>query len=290
MAICIKENQAQSYFYLCGIKPIREVKISEGITLMPATSTPNPDDMIDSIMKSNHASEVELGVLIATLRMTTSQIRIEGAVGKELAVKTWNVQQICVMMSAILNCDLAWYFQADRSVEKFSADTDIHIIMENMYKMPNECIELSDEKCSFLETRIEKACKLAEVNEKFYLATNAMWSYRLNFMPAIKISVIWSGIEALFMIDHNIKNTIATVSSRFIYGNDDLHQVLRQCMQSFRLLGIIIQIIDGAGLIGIEFRCSRLLIEALPVRVLQRDLHSEFLYRIRKYPNPARST
>ena len=107
MAICIKENQAQSYFYLCGIKPIREVKISEGITLMPATSTPNPDDMIDSIMKSNHASEVELGVLIATLRMTTSQIRIEGAVGKELAVKTWNVQQICVMMSAILNCDLA---------------------------------------------------------------------------------------------------------------------------------------------------------------------------------------
>lgn len=110
--ICIKENQAQSYFYLCGIKPIREVKISEGITLMPATSTPNPDDMIDSIMKSNHASEVELGVLIATLRMTTSQIRIEGAVGKELAVKTWNVQQICVMMSAILNCDLAWYFQA----------------------------------------------------------------------------------------------------------------------------------------------------------------------------------
>ena len=54
---------------------------------MPATSTPNPDDMIDSIMKSNHASEVELGVLIATLRMTTSQIRIEGAVGKELAVK-----------------------------------------------------------------------------------------------------------------------------------------------------------------------------------------------------------
>ena len=71
------------------------------------------------------------------------------------------------------------------------------------------------------ETRIEKACKLAEVNEKFYLATNAMWSYRLNFMPAIKISVIWSGIEALFMIDHNIKNTIATVSSRFIYGNDD---------------------------------------------------------------------
>ena len=221
MAICIKDNQSESYLYLCGIRPVREVKLGEGITLMPAVSKPNPNDMIDSIMKSNHASELELGVLIATLRMTTAQVKIEGAIGKDLLVETWNVQQICVQISAILNCDLAWYFQADRPVEMFSADTDIHIVMENMYKMPSECVELSDEKCSFLEEKIEKACHLAEINEKYHLASNAMWSYRLNFMPAIKVSVIWSGIEALFMIDHNIKNTIATVSSRFIYGNDD---------------------------------------------------------------------
>lgn len=221
MAICIKENQDTSYFYLCGIKPVREVKLGDGITLMPATPDPKPDDMIDSIMKSNHASELELGVLIASLRMTTAQIKIENAIGKELIVKTWNTQQICVQLSAILNCDLAWYFQADRPIEMFSADTDIHMITGNMYKLPNECIEISDEMCSFLEARIEKACNLADVNEKFYLATNAMWSYRLNFMPAIRVSVIWSGIEALFMVDHNIKNTIAIVSSRFIYGNDD---------------------------------------------------------------------
>mgnify|MGYP003293851329 FL=1 len=220
MPICIKENQKSAYLYLCGIKPAREVKLGEGITLIPASSNPNPDDMIDSIMKSDHASELELGVLIATLRMTTAQIKIEDATGKDLAVKTWNTQQICVQISTILNCDLTWYFQADRPVEMFTADTDIHMIMGNMYKLPNECIEVSSEKCTFLEERIEKACNLAQTNEKFYLASNAMWSYRLNFMQAIRISVIWSGIEALFMVDQNIKNTIAIVSSRFIYGND----------------------------------------------------------------------
>lgn len=115
-------------------------------------------------------------------------------------MKTWNAQQICVQISAILNCDLAWYFQADRPVEMFSADTDIHIVMENMYKIPSGCIEMSGEKCSFLEERIGKACKLAQINEKFCLATNAMWSYRLNFMQAIRVSVIWNGIEALFMV------------------------------------------------------------------------------------------
>lgn len=220
MPICIKENQKSAYLYLCGIKPAREVKLGEGITLIPASSNPNPDDMIDSIMKSDHASELELGVLIATLRMTTAQIKIEDATGKDLAVKTWNTQQICVQISTILNCDLTWYFQADRPVEMFTADTDIHMIMGNMYKIPNKCIEVSSEKCTFLEERIEKACNLAQTNEKFYLASNAMWSYRLNFMQAIRISVIWSGIEALFMVDQNIKNTIAIVSSRFIYGND----------------------------------------------------------------------
>ena len=209
MPICIKENQKSAYLYLCGIKPAREVKLGEGITLIPASSNPNPDDMIDSIMKSDHASELELGVLIATLRMTTAQIKIEDATGKDLAVKTWNTQQICVQISTILNCDLTWYFQADRPVEMFTADTDIHMIMGNMYKIPNECIEVSSEKCTFLEERIEKACNLAQTNEKFYLVSNAMWSYRLNFMQAIRISVIWSGIEALFMVDQNIKNTIA---------------------------------------------------------------------------------
>ena len=65
MAIFNKDNQSEAYLYLCGIKPLRVVKLGEGITMMPAISNPNPnpDDMIDSIMKSNHASEVELGVL-----------------------------------------------------------------------------------------------------------------------------------------------------------------------------------------------------------------------------------
>ena len=219
---------------MCGIRPIREVRLGDGITLMPVTSTPTPDDVIDSIMKSNHASEMELGILIATLRMTTAQIKTEGAIGKELAMKAWNAQQICVLLGAILNCDLAWYFQADRPVEMFSANTDIHIIMKNVYKISNECIEVSYEKCSFLETRIEKACKLAEINEKFYLATNAMWSYRLNFMPAIRIRVIWSEIEALFMVDRNIKNTIAIMSSRFIYDNDDMIEDIKTLYKSAR--------------------------------------------------------
>ena len=221
MGICIRKTQNISYLYLCGIRPEREVKLDEGITLMPAVANPKPDDMIDSIMKSNHASELELGVLIATLRMTTAQIRIEGVIGKELAVKTWNTQQICVQMSAILNCDLAWYFQADRPVEMFNAETNVHIVMMNMYKLPDKCVDLSNEQCQFLEERIVKACRLADENEKYHLATNAMWSHRLNFMPAIRVSVVWSGIEALFMVDHNIKNTIAEVSSRFVYGNNE---------------------------------------------------------------------
>ena len=72
-----------------------------------------------------------------------------------------------------------------------------------------------------MEERIVKACRLADKSEKFDLATNAIWSHRLHFKPSIRVSVIWSGIEALFMVDRKIKNTIAEVSSRFIYGNNE---------------------------------------------------------------------
>lgn len=234
MMICIKENQDCAYIYLCGIKPLREVALGKGITLLQAVPNPEPNDMIDSIMKSYHASEVELGLLIATLRLTTAQIRIEGATGKDLAAKTWNAQQICVLMSAILDCDLAWYFQADRPVELFDSDTDIHMIMENLYKIPNKCINLSDKDCYFLQERINKSRILADENNKFYLATNAMWSHRLNYMPAIRIAVIWSGIELLFMVDSNIKNTIAIVASRFIGGNDDMVEEIRTLYKEVR--------------------------------------------------------
>ena len=53
-------------------------------------------------------------------------------------------------------------------------------------------------------------------------------------MPAIRISVIWSGIEALFMVDRNIKNTIAIMSSRFIYGNDDMIEDIKTLYKSAR--------------------------------------------------------
>lgn len=234
----IKENQECAYIYLCGIKPFREVVLGDGITLLPAFPNPEPDDMIDSIMKSNHASELELGLLISTLRMTWAQIRIEGAIGKDLAIKTWNAQEICIQMGAIIDCDLAWYFQADRPVELFSRDTDIHMMVCNIHKIPSNCIELSEEKCSFLQERIQAACKLAEVNRKYSLATNAMWSYRMNFMPAIRIGVIWSGIEALFMVEHNIKNTIAVVSSRFICGNDDMVEEIKNIYREARCKAI----------------------------------------------------
>ena len=48
MGIYIKENQECAYLYLCGIRPLREVALGDGVTLLPAVSNPYPEDMIDS--------------------------------------------------------------------------------------------------------------------------------------------------------------------------------------------------------------------------------------------------
>ena len=58
--------------------------------------------------------------------------------------------------------------------------------------------------------------------------------FQIKFYAAIQVSIIWSGIEALFMVDRNIKHTVATVSSRFIYGNDSKIEYIKTLYKDAR--------------------------------------------------------
>lgn len=224
--IVICDKGKSTYIYLCGIKPIRTIHIGDDIELVPAESSPNPDDMIDSIMKNGSGSEFELGVLIATLRNTTATLKVSHEDAKELAVLTWNTQWICVYISALLNCEISWYFQADSPVNEFNALTKINMIHNNMYKFPNKCTIIEEKACVYLEESIVRALRLGE-DERFATASNALWSYRWNSKPAVQLSVLWGGIESLFLIERGIKSKLSLSASRFLLGNDDMVNEIR---------------------------------------------------------------
>ena len=50
--------------------------------------------------------------------------------------------------------------------------------------------------------------------------------YHVHFRPAVQLSVVWGGIESLFLIDNRIKARLSLAASRFLYGDDSaVHQI-----------------------------------------------------------------
>lgn len=219
--ICTFEGQTSSYIYIVGITPEREVKISENVRLVPVQSSPAPDDMIDCIMKYGDGDEYVLGLLIATLRSVTTQLEITAKNAEELAIATWNAQIFCVLISAMLNCEVSWYFQTDKSVDAFDAKTRVSPVHPHMHKFPSELKVISEEQCCYLEENLAVAWEL-ENDSRFSNATNALWTYLISPRSAIQLSIIWGGIESMFLIERGIKQKLAKAISQFLKNDDSM--------------------------------------------------------------------
>jgi hypothetical protein len=126
-----------------------------------------------------------------------------------------------VLIGDLLNCEVAWYFQADKPADKFDAKTRLSMTYSNMHKFPSKLETLAKRRCIYLEKNIPLAYALVN-DERFWNATNALWVYRWNPNPAIQLSVVWGGIEALFLIEYNIKSKLSTAASRFLTGTDNM--------------------------------------------------------------------
>ena len=187
--------------------------------------------MVTCIMKNGSGSEFELGMLIATLRNTTAMIRVDSDNAKELIVHAWNSQTICVLVGALLNCEVTWYFQANKPANMFDAKTKISTITGHMLKFPSKVKKISKKECAYLEQNIPVAFALTD-DERYWHATNALWSYRWNANQAVQLSVIWGGIEALFLIEKNIKHNLSIAASRFLAGDDSLAENIRMLYQA----------------------------------------------------------
>ena len=227
----IIDRKNESYIYICGIKPSRDIVIDDYVTLMPVKSVANPDDMIDCYMKNGNGSEFELGMLISTLRMVTAQLKIIANDQKELAVRTWNSQSVCLQIGALLKCEVSWYFQASDSADKFNANTRMSLICPNMYKFPSEITVIDEVNSSFLEKMLPIALNL-EHDERYRNASNALWCYRMHYRPAIQMSVLWGGIESLFLIERSIKKNLSIAASRFIGGDDSMIDEIKALYES----------------------------------------------------------
>ena len=224
--INISDSQTTSYIYLYGIKPEREIVITPNLVLRSTKSSPDPQDMIENVMKYGDQSEFSLGMIIAFLRRITAELVISDPNPKNLAIRTWNSQHICIILSAMLKCVVEFPFQADNSVEKFDAHTHLNIINPKMLNISSKSYTIDNQTCDYIEKNMSIAMDL-DNNDRFGTAANALWCYKVHFRPAVQMSVIWGGIESLFLIERGIRNKLSKAISRFLNSNDDLIEEIK---------------------------------------------------------------
>lgn len=214
MTMIACEGEDASYLYLLGINPQRRIKLNDRTVIEPVSVNPNPDDMIDCVMKAGSQSEVDLGILIATLRLTTAQLVVKADTAEELVAAVWNGQTDAFLLSALLNKEVYWSLQSNMSAESFCANTRISIASPRLL-LPMEIADVNEDDCTWLEKHYETAQTLME-DRGFYLAANALWSYRINPRPSAQLAVLWAGIESLFGVQYELSFRVSLLISKLL--------------------------------------------------------------------------
>ena len=215
MRIIVSDSQTDTYLYLMGIILERPLHIAPHLILEPASCNPLPDDMIDSIMKHGSKSETELGILISSLRKTSAQLKISSKNPEELVKLAWNAQTAAVLLSALLNCEIYWQIQGNTPANCFSSESNINVFLSTRLFIPRGVHCVNEEECIWLEENYSDAWALLD-NDQFAIAANALWSYRQNLRPSTQLAIIWSGIEALFNVQHELVFRISTLAALFL--------------------------------------------------------------------------
>lgn len=218
MAAQKQRTDTVTYLFLMGIKPKRPICLRENIILEPATCCPDPEAMIDSVMnqKTGTCSEIDLGILISTLRQTQAQLLIKAKDIKQIAIHAWNAQIDITLLAALTGKEIYWHIQCDTEAEKFSKDSLISVVVNTRLYLPREVYTIEEDECLWLEENFHTANELMK-EKRFYTAVNSLWSYRMNLNPFMQMAVLWAGIESLIGVGNSeLAHRISTLSALFL--------------------------------------------------------------------------
>lgn len=141
-SIRAKTGETEGYLYLIGIEPGSEIRLNQNTVLEPIECQPDPDAMIDSIMKHGSKSEIDLGIVIATLRSTRAQlhIKVKSPDGRSLVTNLWNAQTDICLLSALLHKEIYWNLQCNVSADQFNQSSFMNVVMSSRLFLPRSNI------------------------------------------------------------------------------------------------------------------------------------------------------
>lgn len=211
----IKVTGSETFLYMCGLSIDAPLYLSEGLELSPAHCEPNPDDIIHACINKPDGNEIDLGIAVIFLRMTSSQLRITANTPRELAIRAWNSQHDIILLSAILNCPIEFALQCNQRAEVFCHESILNVVHYHIHIPCTNPHHLNQDEVEWISEHFEAARKLMD-NEQFYTAVISLWSYRWHTRPSMQLAILWAGIEALFGLTAELSFRLKLYISKFL--------------------------------------------------------------------------
>lgn len=223
----------ETFIYLNGITPIKDIALAQGVTLKAASCDPDPDDIVQ---KSNN--EIDIGIACIFLRSVSSYLHITADSPKELAVKAWNSQWDALALSALYGCEIAWNFQADVPPQDFAASKHFEITnysLRGLVRVKPKVINTTMHK--WLTINFEKMRTLMN-HEQYQNAIHSLSTYWWHSHPRVQLALLWSGIEGLLGIDYELSFRLSLYIARYLYPRNKKGYI-RDSQRLFLLSAIV---------------------------------------------------
>ncbi len=208
--MAVEGRGTTTFLLVNGISVDRSIKLGEGINLLPAKCSPQPDDLISATK-----SEVDLGIAIIFLRQVSSQLRIDASDAKALAIKAWNSQWDLLLLGAFCLCGVSCNLQSDKPAEEFGSGSTLNITNYHLCDLSGQVHKINEIEAQWLEKYVPTGRKLLE-EPRFQNAIHCLCSFRWHPHPRVQLAILWSGIEGIFNIDSELVFRLSIYISRYL--------------------------------------------------------------------------
>lgn len=201
------------YLYVNGVSVSEPLELHDNVILYPA----NP------IVKWNEIgslfdNDIDFSIAVLCNSTIASQLCIIANDPESLAINAWNSQWDCLLLGALLNCNIMCNLQSNQPTEKITEAKYISITNYELRTLLSDAYLISEEDQKWLMKNYKTAYKLLDL-DPFQTAVHAMACYKWHSVPRVQLAIIWSGIESLFNVNTELSFRISLYIANFL-GED----------------------------------------------------------------------
>ncbi len=121
-----------------------------------------------------------------------------------------------MLLSALHDCEVGHTFQSDVPPERFADAKEFHVTNYGFKGLnAGKVKRITAAQHRWITSHYSAAKKLMD-EDRYRDAVHCLASYRWHMMPRAQLALLWSGIEGLFGIDHELSFRMSLYIARYL--------------------------------------------------------------------------